>query len=104
MASILAKTSLRFLASKQFYPALSQLNGLHTSNKSKAGHHWHPTVEYMNRYPNKDLMIDQATWDALNEAGYENRVEDTYYGPCGGHESYFKEKIVKSTQLNFGPA
>jgi len=99
----LAKTGLRFLASKPSYPALSQLNGLHSSSPVSAGHHWYPDVDYINRYPNKNLYVSQEEWDAADAKGYrlkEGLVESVYQP----RPEFYKEKVVKTTQLNFGPA
>jgi len=101
MASILGKAGLRFLASKPFYPALAQLNGLHCSAAVKGSHHWQPDVSYMNQYKDKDLLVDQETWDNMIADGYKRIPIESPYAPI---PDFYKEKQVASTQLNFGPA
>jgi len=101
MASILGKAGLRFLASKPFYPALAQLNGLHSSAAVKGSHHWQPDVSYMNQYKDKDLMVDQETWDNLMADGFKRIPQESPYAPI---PDFYREKQVASTQLNFGPA
>lgn len=107
MASILAKSGIRFLTSKPFYPALSQLNGLHSSSALSGGHHWYPDVAYINQWPKKDLMVDQETWDAHSKLMGHSMNKDMLEGDLSIYApqpDYYREKIVKSTQLNFGPA
>jgi len=104
MASILAKSGLRFLASKPFYPALSQLNGLHKSAAVNGSHHWHPNLDYLNEYKGRDLYVDQETWDSYVAEGKVRQSPSYVESEYAPVPDFYKEKQIQSTQLNFGPA
>jgi len=116
MASILAKNfGLRLLASKSWSPAVSQMNGFHSSAVSSAGH-WYPGPEdYKKDKMHSDMYMTKEQLDALGEdhaMGGVLGVKATGNPLINYRENrehhpppdFYKEKVFKNMQLNFGPA
>jgi len=97
MASSTAKKSALM------HPAVSQLNGLHSSAAAKGAHHWMPDLEYAKKLGRgQDVYMDKDQWDAAMEV-YDRKPWTTWdtQHPC---DEFYKERTLRNMQINFGPA
>jgi len=101
MTSLLAKCGLRAVATASRSPlSLQSISGLHTSGAASGSHHWYPGPETFRPYKGMDMYFSPEEWKPLADAKAPvARNIDTY-----PREEWFQERVMKNTQLNFGPA
>lgn len=104
MTSILARCGLRAAAltsSARSPLALASVSGLHTSGGGlNGGHHWYPDARFWKQYKGMDGYYSQEDFKELQAQGYESYRHVTEQP----NEDMFEERVLKNSQLNFGPA
>jgi len=101
MTSLLARCGLRAAAFSARSPlALASVSGVHTSGALNGGHHWYPDVKHWKQWKGMDMYFTPEEFKELKAEGYVSYRESTE----APNEDMFEERVLKNTQLNFGPA
>jgi len=102
MTSLLGRCGLRAvaMASARSPLSLSTINGLHTSGAVSGDHHWYPDNAYWKQYKGMDVYFSPDEWKEQAPRGIKVSPNLTETPT----EAMFKERVLRNTQLNFGPA
>jgi len=103
MSSLLAKCGLRAaaMASARSPLSLASVSGLHTSGAKQGGHHWYPDNEFCKQFKGKDMYYTDEEWKEYNKFDVPKPYPKLTETPAGNE---YRERVLKNTQLNFGPA
>jgi len=102
MTSLLGRCGLRAvsMASARSPLSLTTISGLHTSGAVSGGHHWYPDNAYYKQWKGMDMYFSPERWKEDEAMG---RKADQCLTETPTPDM-FQERVLKNTQLNFGPA